>query len=127
MDKKPSESIVLSVRVPQIVIQSLEQVAQEEGKSSSDLFRYALSLILLPAQSSSKKWEQLKGLEISLGREEPILDYLHELREELQKTIGEHEKVLAELKKISSAIQIAEETAREELLKSLENIGRSEP
>jgi len=58
---------------------------------------------------------------------EPILDYLHELREELQKTIGEHEKVLAELKKISSAIQIAEETAREELLKSLENIGRSEP
>jgi len=127
MDKKPSESIVLSVRVPQIVIQSLEQVAQEEGKSSSDLFRYALSLILLPAQSSSKKWEQLKGLAISLGREEPILDYLHELREELQKTIGEHEKVLAELKKISSAIQIAEETAREELLKSLENIGRSEP
>lgn len=99
MDKKPSESIVLSVRVPQIVIQSLEQVAQEEGKSSSDLFRYALSLILLPAQSSSKKWEQLKGLVISLGREEPILDYLHELREELQKTIGEHEKVLAELKK----------------------------
>ena len=127
MDKKPSESIVLSVRVPQIVIQSLEQVAQEEGKSSSDLFRYALSLILLPAQSSSKKWEQLKGLAISLGREEPILDYLHELREELQKTIGEHEKVLAELKKISSVIQIAEETAREELLKSLENIGRSEP
>ena len=127
MDKKPSESIVLSVRVPQIVIQSLGQVAQEEGKSSSDLFRYALSLILVPAQSSSKKWEQLKGLAISLGREEPILDYLHELREELQKTIGEHEKVLAELKKISSAIQIAEETAREELLKSLENIGRSEP
>lgn len=127
MDKKPSVSIVLSVRVPQIVIQSLEQVAQEEGKSSSDLFRYALSLILLPAQSSSKKWEQLKGLVISLGRKEPILDYLHELREELQKTIGEHEKVLAELKKISSAIQIAEETAREELLKSLENIGRSEP
>ena len=127
MDKKPSESIVLSVRVPQIVIQSLGQVAQEEGKSSSDLFRYALSLILLPAQSSSKKWERLKGLVISLGREEPILDYLHKLREELQKTIGEHEKVLAELKKISSAIQIAEETAREELLKSLENIGRSEP
>lgn len=113
-------TVVISARVPSGVAELLEQRAGEQGKSSSDLLRYALSLILLPAQTAIEKEKQWEELASRLQGEKPFFEYLQALKEDLSKTIGEHERILSVLKNLALIIEIAEQGAKRNLIASLE-------
>lgn len=117
-------TVVISARVPSGVAELLEQRAGEQGKSSSDLLRYALSLILLPAQTAIEKEKQWEELASRLQGEKPFFEYLQGLKEDLSKTIGEHERILSVLKNLALIIEIAEQGAKRNLIASLEEAER---
>lgn len=117
-------TVVISARVPSGVAELLEQRAGEQGKSSSDLLRYALSLILLPAQTAIEKEKQWEELASRLQGEKPFFEYLQTLKEDLSKTIGEHERILSVLKNLALIIEIAEQGAKRNLIASLEEAER---